>query len=107
MVMEFGMSRLGRIALREGARPLFINHNEWPETRPYSDETAREIDQEVKRILEEGLQKVRTLLEARRPALIALAQRLMEREVLDTEELQATIAAAMSQPNADSNPPSA
>ncbi len=107
MVMEFGMSRLGRIALREGARPLFINHNEWPETRPYSDETAREIDQEVKRILEEGLQKVRTLLEARRPALVALAQRLMEREVLDTEELQATIAAAMSQPNADSNPPSA
>ena len=98
MVMEFGMSRLGRISFREEGRPLFLNHStEWPAPRLYSEQTAREIDQEVKRILEESLQKVRELLEARRPALMALAQRLMEREVLDTEELQATITAAMEQ----------
>ena len=97
MVMEFGMSRLGRISFREEARPLFLNHTaDWPSPRPYSELTAREIDQEVKRILEESIGKVRELLEERRPALIALAQRLMEREVMDTDEIQRTIGTALS-----------
>ncbi len=96
MVMEFGMSQLGRISFRDGPRPAFLNHTtDWPGPRLYSEQTAREIDQEVKRILEEGLQKVRQLLEAHRPALVALAQCLMEQEVIDADQLQATITTAM------------
>jgi cell division protease FtsH len=57
----------------------------------FSEKTAREIDQEVRRIVEESLEKVRTLLERRRPALEALAQRLMEREVIDGAEMRAVI----------------
>lgn len=100
MVMEFGMSRLGRISFREHGRAAFLEpNNDWPSPRLYSEHTAREIDQEVKRILEEALQKVRQLLQTHRPALEALAQQLMEQEVIDTNQLKATIAAAMGQPS--------
>ncbi len=99
MVMEFGMSRLGRVAFREGGRSVFLGGMpEFPRERPYSEHTAREIDQEIKRIVDESLEKVRHILETRRPALVALAARLIEREVIDTDELRATIEAASPSP---------
>ncbi len=99
MVMEFGMSRLGRVAFREGGRSAFLNSApEFPHERAFSEHTAREIDQEIQRILDAGLQKVRHVLQTRRAALEALAQRLMEREVIDTDELKSTIEAASPSP---------
>ncbi len=108
MVMEFGMSGLGRISFREDARPLFLNHGpEWPPQRPYSEQTAWEIDEEIKRILDSALAKVRQILQSRQPALLALAHRLIEREVMDTEELRATIATAMAQADPSTDPSAA
>jgi cell division protease FtsH len=93
MVMEYGMSRLGRVSYRE-AGPAFLALAGGEERlRSYSERTAREIDEEVRRIIDEAIERVRQILEARRPALEALTERLIEVESIDAEELRKIIAA--------------
>jgi cell division protease FtsH len=87
MVMEFGMSRLGRVNYRESGRSPFLPAGE-ELIRPCSEQTLREIDQEVRRIIDEAIEKVRHILETRRAALEALTRRLMEVESVDAEELK-------------------
>ena len=92
MVMDYGMSRLGRVNYRESNRSAFLaGAGEAPRDRTHSEQTAREIDEEVQRIINEGIERVRQILEARRPALIGLAKRLIEREVIDADELRQII----------------
>ncbi len=93
MVMDYGMSRLGRVNYRESRRSLFLSNAEdrLPGERTHSEHTAREIDQEIRHIVETSLEKVRHILESRRPALVALAETLIEKEVIDTEELKEII----------------
>jgi len=94
MVMDFGMSRLGRVAFRESARSVFVNGGgDFPRQRYHSEQTAREIDEEIKRIIDESLEKVRRILETRFRALEAMAKALMDKEVIDTEELKQIIEA--------------
>jgi cell division protease FtsH len=89
MVMEFGMSRLGRVAYRESNRSPFLAIAGGDEhIRNCSEETMREIDQEVRRIIDESIEKTRHILETRRASLEALTRRLMEVESIDAEELQ-------------------
>jgi cell division protease FtsH len=93
MVMDYGMSRLGRVNYRESTRSPFLAGAGADMSRPplISERTAREIDQEVRRIVDEAIEKVRLLLESRRPALEALAKRLMDREVIDGAEMRSVI----------------
>jgi len=92
MVMEYGMSRLGRINFRESSRsPFLAGGGEFPRERSHSEQTAREIDQEVSRIIDEAIEKVRRIIESRRPALVGLAERLIEKEVIDADELKVII----------------
>ncbi|MHC4398354.1 MAG: ATP-dependent zinc metalloprotease FtsH [Planctomycetota bacterium] len=94
MVMDFGMSRLGRVNYRERRTEAFLpGAPELPAERSHSEQTAREIDQEIKRIVDESLEKVRHVLETRRKALEALAARLIDKEVIDTVELDDIIEA--------------
>jgi cell division protease FtsH len=94
MVMDFGMSRLGRVNYREGRGNSFLGGAmELPRSRDHSEQTAREIDEEIRRIVDESLDKVRHILETRRKALVALADRLMEKEVIDTAELEEVVEA--------------
>jgi cell division protease FtsH len=88
MVKEFGMSRLGRVHFAEQAGPNFLTGAGGPAERPYSEETAREIDLEVRKIVDDATGQVRSILASRRPALEALAQRLIEKEVIDGGELR-------------------
>jgi cell division protease FtsH len=87
MVKEFGMSRLGRINFHEEQGPVFLRAGGDGE-RSYSEQTAREIDLEVRQIIETATTEVREILRSRRPALEAIAQRLIEREVIDGSELR-------------------
>ena len=92
MVMDHGMSRLGRITFRESRRSPFMGvDDDLPHERGYSDETARKIDEEIHRILDESLSKTRHIIESRRKALVAITERLIEKEVIDTAELKAII----------------
>ncbi|MEM9185301.1 MAG: ATP-dependent zinc metalloprotease FtsH [Planctomycetota bacterium] len=87
MVTDYGMSRLGRVNYRESGRSAFLAGAEGPSLRHHSEQTAREIDQEVKRIIDEGIERSRAILEARKPALEAITQSLLEHEVIDADKL--------------------
>jgi cell division protease FtsH len=92
MVKEFGMSRLGRISFPEHQGPVFLpGAGGLDGERHYSEETAREIDVEVRKILDDATAEVRAILCARRAALEALAQRLVEKEVIDAAELRSLL----------------
>jgi cell division protease FtsH len=92
MVMDYGMSRLGRINFRESNRnPFLYAGMEYPRVQHHSEQTAREIDQEVKRILDEALEKTRRILNTRRAALEAIACELLTQEVIDSVELKRII----------------
>ena len=99
MVKEFGMSRLGRVHFREQSAPAFLPQGSWEEDgHTYSEQTAREIDNEVARILKAATEEVRCVLEARRAALEAVAQRLFAKEVIDGPELRQILAEHSSGP---------
>ena len=92
MVMEFGMSQLGRVAYRESTGNAFLGGGgELPRDRYYSERTAREIDEEIRRIIDESLDHVRHILKTRNEALVALATLLMDKEVIDFDELRETV----------------
>ena len=94
MVMDFGMSRMGRVTFRESGRSPFLPGSpEMPRERYHSEETAREIDKEIDRILGEAMERVRHILETRKAALAAIANCLIEKEVVDTDELKQLIEA--------------
>ena len=90
MVMEFGMSpRLGRVNYRDSGRNPFSMHlHAGPTEYAHSEQTLREIDLEVKRIIDEAGELVKEILTRRRPVLDHLARELTEREVMDAVQLQ-------------------
>jgi cell division protease FtsH len=98
MVMDFGMSRLGRVNYRESNRSPFIYGADMPRVQHHSEQTAREIDEEVKRIIDEGLRLTRHILESRRDALVAVSQCLIKQEVIDSTELKRLIEESSSSP---------
>ena len=99
MVMQYGMSRLGRVNFREGNRSTFLATGGGESFgRDYSEQTAREIDQEVKRLIDESASHARSILTERRTALEALANRLMEVEVVDGEALKEIVDATIDGP---------
>jgi cell division protease FtsH len=92
MVKEYGMS--GRMGLTSYERPHnpFLKGGEWmPTEKEYSEKTAAEIDDEVRRILEETHDKTRGILEEKRDLVDRLAKLLLEKEVVDREEFKALI----------------
>jgi cell division protease FtsH len=93
MVMDFGMSRLGRVTYRDSPKNVFLAASADGGHHQHSEQTAREIDEEVKRIIDSGIEKVREILQERKAALIALSERLLETEVIDGDELVKVIEA--------------
>ena len=91
MVTDYGMSRLGRVNYRESAANPFLPGGSEDRVRSHSERTAHEIDEEMKRIISEGIERVRHILEARRDALKALALQLVEHETIDADELKQII----------------
>ncbi|MBI4349257.1 MAG: AAA family ATPase, partial [Elusimicrobia bacterium] len=92
MVMEFGMSeKLGPITYRKPDEEVFLGRD-ISRGQGYSADTARIIDEEVKRIIMECQQKARDLLSKNRELLDKLAQRLVEKEIVDADELNALFA---------------
>jgi cell division protease FtsH len=89
MVTEFGMSDLlGAVNYNGHQRPVFLENPFASERGNYSEETALKIDAEVKRILGEAHETARRVLRERRATLDALSERLLEKEVIEAEELK-------------------
>lgn len=84
--------RLGALAFEPERRPLFLPAGDGLiGGKPYSEETAREIDEEVKRIVDETEARVQEILTKRDGDLKAIAQRLLDKEVLEGDELRALL----------------
>jgi cell division protease FtsH len=98
MVKEYGMSRLGRVNFHERSGAVFLPGAGMEGERSYSERTAHQIDQEVKRILDEATDEVRSLLAGRRAALEEIARRLIEKEVMDGAELRQLLEATTTGP---------
>ena len=89
MVREYGMSDLGLVTFEKERRPLFLETGLGYDTgRAVSQETSRAIDQEVKKIVEQAQERATQILTTHRDQLQILAQRLLEKEVVEGAELR-------------------
>jgi cell division protease FtsH len=91
MVCEWGMSEeLGPLTFGKKEEQIFLGR-EIAQHRDYSEETARRIDQEVKRLVLEAYDKAQTLLKENLDILRLLAQSLLEKETLDGDTIDRII----------------
>ncbi|MFZ5450239.1 MAG: ATP-dependent zinc metalloprotease FtsH [Thermodesulfobacteriota bacterium] len=89
MIREYGMSeRLGPITFERERRPLFLETMMPSTSKDYSEATAQDIDQEVAALVDKAHRRAREVLEKERPVLEKAAQILLEKEVLEGEELR-------------------
>jgi cell division protease FtsH len=89
MVTEFGMTEeLGAVNYTAHKRSQFIDTPFAPERGPYAEETALKIDNAVKQLLAQAHQTARGVLKERRAALDRVAERLLEKEVIEADELK-------------------
>jgi cell division protease FtsH len=94
MVTEFGMSdAVGPINYSGQKRARFIDMGMPNERGPYAENTAQLIDAEVKRIITDSHTLARRLLNERRAQLETVTRRLLEKEVMEGDELRQILAA--------------
>ena len=87
MVCDWGMSAMGPLAFGKKEEAIFLGR-EIAQHRDYSEETAIRIDQEVKKIVTNAYDTARGILETNRDVLERIAQALLDREVLDANEIK-------------------
>jgi len=88
MVTRWGMSEgLGLVQLAPRENPYLSGLGGYAGEKPFSEETAKNIDAEVLKIIEESHEEAKRLLSAHRKQLDALAEALVERETLDEQEI--------------------
>ncbi|CAK7193300.1 ATP-dependent zinc metalloprotease FtsH [Commensalibacter sp. Nvir] len=88
MVSEWGMSeKIGLVSYAENEQEVFLGHS-MNGGRNFSNQTIREIEDEVKRLINEAYEKASNLLSERREELERLAQGLLEYETLTGDEIQ-------------------
>ena len=87
MVCEWGMSELGPLAYGKKDEAIFLGR-EIAQHRDFSEDTAVQIDKEVKRIVNAAYDRARNILSSNRGVLERIAQALLEREVIDAAEVK-------------------
>ena len=87
MVTEYGMSsKLGPVQYESESQPFA--GRDYGQAKPYSERTAYEIDEEVRRIMEEAHAKAREVIEAHREQHKLIAEKLLEYETLDARSIK-------------------
>lgn len=88
MVGTYGMSeKLGNVAFDAGTDEVFIGKS-MGHTRPYSEKTAAEMDEEIRAIIDSAYERCRAILTAYRPQLVAVAEYLLVHETMDAETFE-------------------
>jgi cell division protease FtsH len=90
MVCEYGMSRLGPLTFGKKEEQIFLGR-EIAQHRDFSEETARQIDLEVRRLIDEAYQSAYTIINANQDAMHRISAALLERETIDAEEVKMLI----------------
>jgi len=90
MVCEYGMSeKMGPLAYGGEEGAIFLGRDYAQRSQDYSEQTAREIDQEVRALIQDQYDKVKALLLEKRDRVEAIAKALLEFETLDAQDLKA------------------
>jgi cell division protease FtsH len=87
MVCEWGMSDLGPLTFGKKEEQIFLGR-EIAQHRDYSEATAVQIDEAVRKMVGEGYTTAKQILSENRETLIKIAHALIEREVLDASEVK-------------------
>ena len=88
MVTAWGMSdKLGNMAYGKNQENVFMGRD-FGHQRDYSEQVAFEIDEEMKRIVDEKYEEAKNLLNSHRDMLEAIAKELLDKETIDAEEFQ-------------------
>jgi cell division protease FtsH len=90
MVCEWGMSELGPLSFGKKDEQIFLGR-EINQHRDYSEETAIKIDQQVRKLVEDGYDRAKRIISDRSDAVVRIAEALLDREVLDGAEVLALI----------------
>ncbi|HKF42708.1 MAG TPA: ATP-dependent zinc metalloprotease FtsH [Thermoanaerobaculia bacterium] len=91
MVCEWGMSELGPLTFGKIEGEIFLGRD-FGRTQDYSEQTANQIDAEVKRIVTSAYDRAKKIISENEKAMHRLARTLLEKEVLDGEEVLQIIA---------------
>src|SRR6202163_2648573 len=86
MVCEWGMSELGPISLGQKEEQIFLGR-EIAQHRDYSEATAIRIDEQVKKLVQDGYDRSKKVIEEHSEALVKIAESLLVREILDGNEV--------------------
>ena len=90
MVCEWGMSSLGPLTFGKKEEQIFLGR-EIAQHRDYSEATAIKIDEEVKLLVQQAYDRARTIIDDHADALARIAEALLEREILDGDEVMQLI----------------
>jgi cell division protease FtsH len=90
MVCEWGMSELGPLSFGKKEEQIFLGR-EIAQHRDYSEETAIRIDEQVKKLVKGAYDTAAQILDERSTALVQIAETLLEREILDGNEVMQII----------------
>ncbi len=86
MVTEYGMSGLGPVQLEERSEGVFLGRD-YNKSKNFSDAVALEIDQEVRKIIDECYKKTTKILKDNKKLVMLISDALVERETLTKEEI--------------------
>jgi cell division protease FtsH len=90
MVCEFGMSKMGPMTFGKKEQEVFLGR-EIGQSRDFSDDTARQIDAEVRSFVNAGYKSAYTILESNQDIMHRMAAALLERETLDASDIKLII----------------
>jgi cell division protease FtsH len=90
MVCEWGMSDLGPMSFGKKEEQIFLGR-EIAQHRDYSEATAIEIDQQVRKLVDNGYKDAKNIIGQHAEAMKRIAEALLEREILDGAEVKALI----------------
>ena len=90
MVCQWGMSDLGPLTFGETDDLVFLGRD-LVMHKNFSEDTARKIDEEVKKIINRNYQRARKLIEENKEKLVKIAEKLLEKEILTSEEINEII----------------
>ncbi|MDT8427805.1 MAG: ATP-dependent zinc metalloprotease FtsH [Pseudomonadales bacterium] len=102
MVTRWGLSeKLGPLTYAEDEGEVFLGRSAAGNSKSHSGETAKIIDEEIKRIIDECYTRARDILEANRDKLELMKDALMEYETIDTEQINDIMSGRKPRPPAD------
>ena len=99
MVTEFGMSSLGTIQYEQASGNVFLGRDYANSRKNFSGQVAYEIDQEVRKIIDECYNRAKQVITENKDLLVKIAEALLEKETITSEEIYAI--AGMEQPSSE------